>query len=300
VLPNFLIIGAPKAGTTTLFYSLDQHPDIFMCPVKEVGFFWAYGEEIPSQAHGSERLRNRVVQDLDGYQKIFAGVRREQAIGEASVRYLSHPHSPELIHQFIPDAKLIVILRQPADRAFSGFIHNLQDGVEPCEDFRQAVIQEQQGLRDDWTLGQHLQRGFYSESIMRYLQFFQREQLHISLFEDLKTDPMGLMHRLFHFLGVDSRFNPDISRRHNASGLIPNPLLRKAWARSSKLRAFLRPLLPPRQRHDLAEFVLRGAEKPAFPPDLRAELTEYYRAEIETLQNLIERDLSAWLLPIKA
>ena len=298
MLPNFLLIGAPKAGTTSLFYYLDEHPDVYMCPIKEVGFFWAYAGDIQLKGPGIERTRHRLVTDLDRYQQLFDGVKDEKAIGDASVRYLSNPRAPELIHRFIPQAKLIASLRQPADRAFSSFVHNLQDGVEPCTDFYEAVRQEKQGLREGWTQARYLDRGFYAEYLKRYLQYFDRQQLHISLLEDLKNDARGLMQELFEFLEVDPNFTPNTTQLHNVSGLIRNPALRYLWARLSKLRAAARPLLSPRLRHVLAEWALRDTVKPTFAPELRAELTEYYRADIIALQDLLQRDLSEWLKPV--
>jgi hypothetical protein len=297
MLPNFLIIGAPKAGTTSLFYYLDAHPDIYLCPIKEVGFFWAYGADVKLHGPGKERLKHRLVADLDTYQRLFSNVKAEKAVGEASVRYLNHPRSPELIRQFIPDARLIVSLRQPAERAFSAFVHNLQDGVEPCSDFAEALAQERQGVRDGWTQARYLHNGFYARSLKRYLALFDRDQIHISLFEDLKNDTPGLVRSLFAFLGVEPDFTPDTSQIHNASGLIRSPVLRVAYARLSKLRAVIRPWINPRLKHGLSEWLFKDAEKLSLSPDLRAELTEFYRPEIEELQDLIRRDLSHWLKP---
>lgn len=298
MLPNFLIIGAPKAGTTSLFYYLDAHPQVYLCPVKEVGFFWAYGANVQPQGPGKERLKNRLVDDLERYQRLFEAVRDEKAIGEASVRYLNNPRSPGLIHQFIPNARLIVSLRQPAERAFSAFVHNRQDGVEPCSNFSEALAQERQGVRDGWTQARYLHNGFYAQSLKRYFALFQRQQLHISLFEDLKYQPEELMRSIFNFLEVDPTFRPDTSQKHNASGLIRNPVLRILYARLSRLRATMRPWISPKLRHNITEWMLKDAEKLHLSPELRAELTEFYRPEIEELQDLLQRDLSHWLKPV--
>jgi hypothetical protein len=296
-MPNFLIIGAPKGGTTTLHYVLEQHPELYMCPVKEAGFFWAYGEEVRLYGPGAELLKYRVFNDLGRYQKLFEGVTTQKAIGEASVRYLSHPRSPGLIHQFIPQAKLIVSLRQPAERAFSSFTRSLRDGLEPSSDFAEALEQERKGLRDQWTFGHYLDKGFYYADLSRYLEYFERRQLHISLMEDLKDNPVELMHSLFRFLEVDDTFTPDMSHQHNVSGVIRNPILRTLWTRSGKLRSAIRPLFSERVRHNFSEWVIQDVEKVRFSPELRAELTEYYRQDIEHLQDLIGRDLSHWLKP---
>ena len=298
-MPNFLIIGAAKGGTTTLHNVLAQHPDVYMCPVKESGFFWAYGEEVRLQGIGAERLRNRLIDDLNRYQKLFDGVTNQNAIGEASVRYLSTANTPKVIHGFIPGARLVASLRQPADRAFSAFYHNLRDGIEPCSDFGEAIAQDKNGLRDHWVVCRYLNVGFYYQFLKRYSDIFDRNQIHISLFDDLKENPYELISSLYKFLDVDDTFRPDLSHRDNVTGIIRNPLLRAAWARSSKLRATIRPLLKDRMRHNVFEWVIRFQDKPLFSPELRLELTEYYREDINRLQDLLDRDLSHWLKPIQ-
>jgi hypothetical protein len=311
VMPNFLIIGASKGGTTSLNFVLAQHPEIYMCPVKEAGFFWAYptlqsGQAIHLQGPGADKLRGRLVADLDKYQALFENAARRgtgsapyKAFGESSVRYLTHPHAPHCIHQFIPNARLLISLRQPADRAYSAFMHNLRDGLEPSHNFADALAQERQGLRDDWIFCRYLDRGLYAQALKRYFEFFDRSQFHISFLEDLKADPAGLYRRIFRFLEVDQAFQPDTSGAHNASGIIRNPLLRALWTRSNRLRSAIRPLLDSRVRHAAFEWVIRDLEKPAFSPELRADLTEYYRTDIEQLQDLLQYDLSHWLEPAR-
>jgi hypothetical protein len=294
-LPTFLIIGAPKAGTTTLHYVLSQHPEVYMCPLKEAGFFWAYGQPVNLQGPGAEKLRNRLVTRLEDYENLFKDAKKAKAVGESSVRYLASLAAPQNIRQFIPDARLIVTLRQPAERAFSAFAHNQRDGLEPSHDFAQAIAEDRTGKRDGWQFCRYLDRGFYYASLKRYLEYFDRSQLHISLLEDLVQDPQRLMRGLFQFLEVDGDFTPDLSHKHNTSGVIRNPALRTLWTRTNRLRVALRPYLPPRMRHAAFEWVIQDLEKLPFPPDLRAELTEYYRQDILQLQDLIRRDLSHWL-----
>jgi len=294
-LPNFLIIGASKSGTTTLHNVFLNHPEIYICPTKEVGFFWAYQENIQIQGPGAERLKNVLITDLNQYQQLFDKVSTEKAIGEASVRYISHPNVPERIHSIIPHVKLIASLRQPADRAFSAFTMNRRDGLEPCSDFQEALEQERSGMRDHWISCRYLNRGFYYASLKQFFELFDRQKFHISLMEDLIDNPMGLLISLFRFLEVDESFASNLSHRHNPSGIIRNPLKRFMWTNSNRLRAAVRPILEPRFRHLATEWFMHDLEKPQFPLQLRVELTEYYRKDIEQLQDLLQRDLSHWL-----
>ena len=295
IMPNFLLIGAAKGGTTSLHYALDQHPQIYMSEMKEPSFFWAYEQQVRLTGPGAEVMKHRYVDSLENYQRLFDGVTTQKAVGESSVRYLCHPPAPRLIHQFIPQAKLLVILRQPAERAFSSFVHYRRDGMEPCADFAEAIAQDRQGMRDGWTFGRYLSEGFYFKALQRYLEYFERPQMHISLFEDLQADSQALICSIFQFLEVDDSFFVDLSHHHNASGVIRNPLVRMLWTRSNALRAAVRPLFSERLRHRAAERVFQDVEKLHFSPDLRAELAEYYRQDIQQLQDLLQRDLSHWL-----
>lgn len=294
-LPNFLVIGAAKSGTTSLHYLLGQHPQVFMCPEKEIGFFWAYGENVVLKGPGSEKLRHRLVDDLGRYQNFFKAVTNQTAIGESSVRYLTSPHAPHTIHRFIPQARLVAILRQPAERAYSAFLHNLRDGLEPCKDFTTAIAQERDGLRDDWMFCRYLKQGFYAECLSRYLQVFPDGQMFIALFDDLLQNAQGLVAKLFLYLGVDDSFAVDASKPANVSGVIRNPFLRLIWTRSNRLRATLRPWIDPRVRHSTFEWLIRDLYKPVYPPEIRAELTKFYRQDILQLQDILGRDLSHWM-----
>ena len=190
---------------------------------------------------------------------------------------------------------MIISLRQPADRAFSEYLHNLRDGLEPRDRFEDAIDECRQGLRDQWTIGRYLHPGFYYEAIVRYTRYFNREQLHISLVEDLSQDPIAILQSIFRKLGVDDSIAPDPSHRHNVSGIIRNPVIRFLWANSNRLRAMIRPMLSERTRHMLSEWVFRDVVKPDFSPELRAELTEIYRQDVERLGEYLQRDLSSWL-----
>jgi hypothetical protein len=296
-LPNFLIIGAPKAGTTTIFNVLLQHPDIYLCKIKEVGFFWAKGQPLNLQGPGTDLLKHRLVNTLPDYQALFSEVKDEKAIGEASVRYLSEYRAPEQIHTIIPQTKLIVSLRQPADRAFSSFTRNLRDGLEPCLSFADALEEERKGLRQNWIFGRYLDKGFYYSALQRYLDFFDRDQMHISLLEDLIESPGDLVRDIFNFLGVDDTVCVDFSHRYNASGIIRNPVLRYIWTRSGSLKSRIRSIIPGNIRRAASEWMIKDVVKPNFPTDIRQELTATYRQDILNLQDLLGRDLSHWLVP---
>jgi hypothetical protein len=138
-LPNFFIIGAPKSGTTALYDSLKQHPEIYMSPVKEPHFF-ALNEQPPVWAGpAGSYLRQTAVWRPRDYFMLFAGVTNQCTVGEASTRYLRSPLAAQRIKQYLPESKLVAILRQPADRAYSDYVFRIQHGWEAVASFTEAL-----------------------------------------------------------------------------------------------------------------------------------------------------------------
>jgi hypothetical protein len=292
VFPNFFVIGAPKAGTTSLYEYLRLHPQIFMSPMKEPHFFsWGLGS-----AEGLAPGRP-VIRDPDEYRRLFAGVTDETVVGEASSSYLRHPEAAMRIRQHVPEARLVAILRDPIDRAYSAFLMLRRLGREPLADFDEAIRAEQRG---DAGCNVYLARGFYARQLERYLGRFPRQQLQVHLYDDLRSDPAGLFAEVCRFLGVDDRVQARTSRRYNVAGTY----------RSNRTQRFLEDLPRPVRSVAAALFpenLRRGAywkmrswnTRPAdpMPRGTRRRLVPLVRQEILALQDLIGRDLSAWLDP---
>ncbi|MBZ8182773.1 sulfotransferase [Oscillatoria salina] len=205
LFPNFLIIGSAKAGTTSLYYYLNQHPEIYMSPVKEPGFFALEGQ--PSTA----KTRSYQIANLVEYQGLFRGVKEEKAIGEASVKYLFDPHAPHRIKHYIPQAKLIAVLRHPVDKIYSKFLHNIRDRVEPIQDFALAWEAGKQRLQDPNSLRrlQYPRIGFYYAKLQQYFDLFPTRQIRVYLYDDLQENSLEMIQDIFSFLEVDSSFVPD-------------------------------------------------------------------------------------------
>ena len=296
-MPNFLIIGAAKSGTTALYEFLRQHPKVFMSSLKEPNFF-AFEGRIPDyQGPDDPTQFNRdVIHTLHDYRALFNGVNDETAIGEASTRYMDTPGSAERIRRHLPSARLVAILRHPADRAYSEYLMRVRDGVEPPFDFEGALRREPQRIRDHWSWGWYVQRGCYHRQLRPYFDLFPRNQMRVLLHEDLIEDPFALIRDIFGFLGVDDDFAPVMSRSINVSGVIRNPLLRTLWTKSRGMRRTIRPVLTKSVRQRVSRFIVnREMTKMPFPPRLREALVERFRPDILQLQELIGRDLSHWL-----
>jgi hypothetical protein len=293
-LPNFLIIGAAKAGTTALHTYLQQHPQIYMTPDKETNFF-AFEGEIPNfQGPGDEALKNFSITNLAEYEKLFSGVTDEIAIGEACPLYLYHRHAPQKIYHYIPDVRLIVILRDPVERAYANYLHLVRDGREPDKDFGYALQDEERRIQNNWEWFWHYQQlGYYTEQIKRYYRVFSKEQIAIYLYEDLKADSKNLLENIFRFLEVDDQFVPDLTIRPNKSGMPKNKLLHQLLMKPNPLKTILKPLFPSFLRQKIQH---KNLTTPQLSVQIRQQLIELYREDILRCQEIIDRDLSGWLV----
>lgn len=298
-LPDFLIIGAPKSGTTSLYRYLATHPDVYMSPVKEPRYF-AFPDRRPRYRGVAGRRFNReVVWRLDAYQRLFEGRHGERAAGEASATYLWAPEAPVTIRRIVPDARLIAILRDPAKRAHSHFCHNRRLGREPLADLRAALDAESDRIASGWNPNVHYRaRGLYGEQLERYLSVFPREQLLVFLHEDLLTRPAEVLAGICRFLDVDHTFPFDTSRRHNATDGVPRRVwLSRLFVAESAAKDLARRVVPESVRSAAFEKLYRAnlMPRPVLEADVRQALRDGFRADILRLQPLIGRDLSAWL-----
>jgi len=293
ILPNFLILGTAKAGTTALHTYLKQHPEIYLTPNKETNFFSFEGTNIDFQGIGDEALKEFSITDLETYQEQFSGVTNESAIGEACPLYLYHPTTAQNIADYIPDCRLIIMLRNPVDRAYANFLHLIRDDREPFTNFDQALAAEKRRIANNWEWFWHYKQvGYYSEQIQRYYDLFDRDQIEIYLYEDLQETPLDLFQNIFNFLEVDNDFIPDLNLRPNKSGMPKNKLLHQLLRKPNPIKTMLKPLFPASVRQKIQH---RNLAKPQMSIETRQKLTQLFRDDILVCQDLIQRDLSGWL-----
>jgi hypothetical protein len=300
-MPNFFIIGAQKAGTTSLYHYLKQHPQVYMSPVKEPFFFSSKidpnGRVVKERFGGPVRVRKPRFANLDEYRKLFEGVEGEKAIGEASPLYHYAPGTAERIKRFVPDAKVIALLRNPADRAYSAFLYALRIGTEPLSDFGRALREEGDRIRDHWHYSFHYRnRGNYYAQLKSYYEVFGRERVGVWLYEDLKDGPGDVVRSVFRFLEVDDAFVPDTYSKHNPA-LVPKGETGRVAIRVMNATLPVAGKVVP-SAHKVRRLVDRWVltdELPPIDPEIRRYLLEDHRENILKLQHLIGRDLSAWL-----
>ncbi len=298
VSPNFLVIGAPRSGTTSLCQYLKQHPDVYLSPKKEPKFF-AFGEgDIAALAGpGARFLADTTIATMEEYCRIFEGAGDRKTIGEASPRYLWAPGTAARIHAALPNAKLIAILRQPADRAYAGYLAARRDGREALPRFEDALREQRQREEAGWAFGVYARPSYYHRHLSKYFQLFCRRQIHVILFEDFRHDPRGVLRDLFRFLQIDPEVPIDVSEVHGRTGVIRNPLLRALWRASREIPEPVRAVVSPNVRDRWMTRITRSAVKPELSAKTRLRLTEHFRDDILSLETLLQRDLSSWLSP---
>jgi hypothetical protein len=301
--PNFFIVGAAKAGTTSLYEYLRQHPDVFMPENKEPWYFCGLKEPAPSSA----------VQytDLEAYLALFADAGNRKAVGEASVSYLTSPGAEERIYARYPDAKIIIVLRNPADRVYSWYNFLCQYGVEPGLSLERALAEEDKRIavaaesRDTWFVDEcvlYFQYGLIASNIERFFRRFPKEQIHIVLFEDLKERPAETTRAVFAFLDVDPTFTPQSFKVHNPTWFPLSIRLQHLFASRSRLHPFLPKRNPIRffDRHVVpwvcwVNALLGQTRKRVFNRATRRALLNRYRDDIRRTEELTGRSLQSWL-----
>lgn len=288
--PNFLILGAMKAGTTSLYHYLGQHPQVYMSPKKEPHYF-AYGDmPLPTE---TARYMSHIVQTRDAYDRLFAGASGRAAVGEASTSYLSSERAVGRIAEALPGVRLIAVLRQPAERAHSHFVFNHKRFFEIEPDFQKALDAEDARDAAGWGPRFHYRRkGYYAEQLSRYFAVFPRERVLVLLYDDLQRDAVGVVRRIYRFLEIDEGFEPDVSVRYNISGVSRNRAIDVALRTLHPVRRSLERALPAKFVSAVGRVLI---QKPPPPSAIHARLTKHYRPDILKLQDLINRDLSHWL-----
>lgn len=297
-LPNFLVIGAARSGTTSLHFYLEQHPQIYMCPIKEPSFF-AFEERGLDSQQLPRRPRPKAITDIAAYRALFQAVSDQVAIGDVSPVYLIAPRAPERIKHHIPHAKLLAILRDPVERAYSDYLVGVANGRWPIEGFAQEPKRflEQADRQSSGRRYRYIRTGFYYTNLKRYFDTFDRHQIKIYLYHELCTNILDVLRDIFSFLGTDPAFVPDMSTRYGATGIPKNKILETILdrMRKSPMRPILKPLLPATLRRHVNKLTTSNRTRPPLAPEVRREWVQMYQEDILQLESLIDRDLSAWL-----
>ena len=285
--PTFICVGAGKAGTTWLWEMLRQHPDVFLPEEKELHWFNDISYDGPDVRNPNH------AKPLSWYLAFFQEARPGQVCGEISPSYLWSDTAPELIHEFDPGMRILIILRDPVERLFSSYLFGRQVGQIGTISFEEALER----------FPHLLSRAPACGSVARYLDLFGAERVHVVLYDDLVADPAGVLRGVQRFIGVDERVPDDVGSRRNVTGSARFPRTTMALMQGRmKLRKHgLEPLVDLGKRVGLVHvfrFFQRQVqpyeEKPRVAPETEARLRERFLGDVEGLERLLGLDLAAW------
>ncbi|MCF8304226.1 MAG: sulfotransferase [Bacteroidales bacterium] len=297
-LPSFVIAGAAKSGTTSLSRYLGEHPQIYM-PDREMNYF-AFARKAP---HYSVKNRE-IIRNFNDYKAYFRFPENDTDFitGEKSVSFLYQPWCEHVIenikslHPLGTELKIIIILRQPVERAYSQYLFNTRN--KETLPFTKALYAWEKRREKNWVPAyNYIGAGFYAQAVKAYLNNFKHVRIY--LFDDLKNTPLKLLQDIYGFLGVDAGFTPaTLGKAYNYSGLPNDTWLGKLY-RQKWFSALLKPLkkaIPDKYHHRfIARIKAHAIEKPPLEPGLKKELITIYKEDISELEKIINRDLSSWI-----
>ncbi len=290
-MPNFLIVGAAKAGTTSLYEYLRQHPEIFMPEWKELSFF--IGDPC-GPLHQVKRARY--------YFKVFADAHGHKAVGEASTSYLFDEAAAGIIRDKLGVIKIIIILRDPVAMSYSLYNQQVRKEGETCVSFESALKAEEKRRQSlnfrqrcyGWHANYYYyQRGLYFEQVKRYLDTFGQERVKIILFDELAAATVKAVQEVYTFLGVDDNFVPDIKVHNPAGGIISIP---RFWEDTGLFLKTYQFLFSKNVFKKVPHLIRNIGRKPPPPinPETAHDLRQKFHHDICRLEQLIGKDLAAW------
>lgn len=282
--PNFFIVGASKAGTTSLYEYLKKIPEIYMSTVKEPSYFCTTSYP--------ENLFLEVIRDKKKYLNLFSKVKDEMGIGEASALYLIDPQAPELIYKKLPHARIIIILRDPIERAYSHYLHAIRVGSEklPFSDaIKNAYDEKIKGVES--TKGLLLEIGYYSKPVKKYLDIFGKNQVKIIIFEEFIQNSDKIIKEILNFLGIEYSSPIITTKVYNPYGAPKNKFSQKLLA-SNIIKKIATKLFS----HDFVkstaeQFLIKNIPKPRMLEKDRLFLKELYKNDVKKLEKILNRSL---------
>ncbi len=288
--PDFFIVGAPKCGTTAMDQYLGAHPQIFMPDRKESHFF---GSDL-------EIRYDRLTEEE--YLSYFRQAGDALRAGESSVFYLVSRNAAAEIRAFSPDARVLIMLRDPVEVLHSMHSQVVYMGMENLQDFAAALAAEldrkaHRNIPDSLRVGQALHyRDLvrYTDQVRRYLDAFGRERVHVIVFDDFKADTAREYRRTLEFLGVDAEFAPPFdavnANKRVRSGWMQRLVFNNPLTRTYRVRRFI----PEAIRNGVRNLITVREPRPPMDPELRSRLQAEFAPEVERLSELLQRDLTHW------
>ena len=283
---DFFIVGAPKAGTTSLYYYLDQHPEINMSSIKEPNFF--SHKFINKQGL---YYQNRNIERIEEYHNLFQKSKERLIYGEASVSYLFYDVA-ESIKNYNPNAKIIIILRNPVSRAFSHYLMDYKLGFLK-ESFSNIVERKSTDVKSNLFYQQYIELSQYFKQVERYYQVFDNKNILIINYEDFINNTHSCLCSVSNFLEVDSEYDFNFKKKHNKSSMPRNKLLHFLYSISFIRR--LGCLLPLRLKNLIKVMILKNNAKPIMQYNTQERLKSLFKDDLIKLDILLNSNFATWI-----
>jgi Sulfotransferase domain len=301
-MPDFFIAGVPKAGTTALHAALARHPALFMSSVKEPKFFLTDGPPPLQGGPGDAKTYREHVWRRADYEALFEPAVAGQLRGESTPFYLYRQDAQRRIRDQIPGARLIVVLRDPAERAHSNWTHLWSAGLDPVGDFVQACAEERRRIAAGWADFWHYTTlGRYGEQLERLYRQFPREQVLVFRYRALIENPAAALDRVCAFLGVPQGVLTEVPRENVTAH--PDPTLRhRAVARTVRAGHSITATLPGQAGARVIDRLERILQQDAAPRrpltwEQRQAVLPYFEDDIRLLESVTGEDFSDWRAP---
>ena len=300
--PNLFIVGQPKSGTTALHKFLGQHPEIFMSSIKEPHYFCSDFHTESDQYYNSRRFFD--FRGESEYLQLFAKVKGEKIRGESSTNYLYSQIAASKIHQFNPEAKIIIVLREPAKFLYSLHSHYVKFTEENEPEFLTALALETERKQEKSTSSRvispsylyYSQRVQYFQQVKRYYDVFPSNQIKVVIFEDFKSENERIYREILEFLGVDPRFTPEYEavninkevKFQAINNLVNNPFIKNISKNlfSQEFNEFIRDNI-------VEKFLWHQAPKATMPEEIETKLRQQYQPQVVQISELLGIDLVA-------
>ena len=284
---DFFIVGAPKSGTTSLYHYLSEHPQVEMSSQKEPDYF----SDKAIHEQGMYYAKNRV-DTLDKYESLF--VQKESVVyGEASVSYLFYENVAEDIKKYNPNAKIIIMLRDPIERAFSHYLMDYRLGLI-SDSFENVLAKISKHKNAHLFYQQYIEVSKYAKQIQRYLDFFKKENILFIDYEDFKKNVSKTVDQVYNFLNISTEFVADINTKHNTFIMPKNKIIRLIYS-FVFLRKILTFLFPIYLVKNIRVLLFKTDKKPELLKETRSQLRIIFNDDIKKMEEVLAKNYSKWI-----
>ncbi|KHE71456.1 sulfotransferase [Halobacillus sp. BBL2006] len=296
IIPNLFIVGAAKSGTTALYNYLNAHPEVFMSSTKEPHFFCQKYIDLPLKGPGDLENQKKWITNQVKYKKIFNQYNSEKVAGEASTQYLYYYNTAKELHSFNPNAKIIIMLRDPIDRAVSAYTHLKRDLREKYS-FDEGLRKEEYRIDNNYEFIWHYKNvGLYSKQVKKYIEVFGEDNVKVIIYENFKKDLDANLYEIYKFLGINEKVRiKNRGAKYNVSGVPKNKFINYLANEKNFLKKILKPIIPSNIRGKISgELRSFSYKKLEISEETRSYLIDFYQKDIESLEEILGYKITTW------